>query len=202
MSRRMRRFGNVFVAALLRSPLHRGLSRSLILISYCGRKSGREYTLPVAYAEDAEGLIVFAGHSAAKTWWRNMPGAMVRVRLRGVDFDADARVVRGSLEVRHSPRPTSPVSRVPRARSQPRQTPSSCGLSASGPWRPNGCDSYNVCTASRMTPRTVMAANIGTASWAARRGTRPSATLSESVTQTSAPETRISSPEQHSEAIR
>ncbi len=44
MSGRIRRFGNVFVAALLRSPLHRTLSGSLILISYRGRKSGREYT--------------------------------------------------------------------------------------------------------------------------------------------------------------
>jgi len=96
MSRRMPRFGNVFVAALLRSTLHRTLSRSLILISYRGRKSGREYTLPVAYAEDAYGLIVFVGHAAGKTWWRNMPGATVRVRLRGVDVDTDASVVRGS----------------------------------------------------------------------------------------------------------
>ena len=52
--------------------------------------------MPVAYAEDADGLIVFVGHSEAKTWWRSMPGANVRVRLRGVDFDADARIVKGS----------------------------------------------------------------------------------------------------------
>ena len=96
MSGRMRRIGNVFVSALLRSRLHRTLSGSLILISYRGRKSGREFTVPVAYAEDADGLIVFVGHSEAKTWWRSMPGASVRVRLRGVDFDADARVVNGS----------------------------------------------------------------------------------------------------------
>ncbi len=82
MSRRMLRFGNVFVAALLRSPLHRTLSRSSILISYRGRKSGRESTLPVAYAEDAYGLIAFVGHAAGKTWWRNMPGATVRVSSR------------------------------------------------------------------------------------------------------------------------
>lgn len=43
MSGRMRRIGNQFVAALLRSPLHRALSGSLILISYRGRKSGREF---------------------------------------------------------------------------------------------------------------------------------------------------------------
>ena len=91
----MGRFGNVFVAVVLRSPLHRTLSGSLILISYRGRKSGREYTVPVAYAEDADGLIVFVGHSEAKTWWRSMPGN-VRVRLRGVDFDADTCVVKSS----------------------------------------------------------------------------------------------------------
>jgi hypothetical protein len=42
MSGRMRRIRNQFVAALLRSPIHRALSGSLILISYRGRKSGRE----------------------------------------------------------------------------------------------------------------------------------------------------------------
>lgn len=77
-------------------PAPSTLSGSLILISYRGRKSGREFTVPVAYAEDADGLIVFVGHSEAKAWWHSMPGANVRVRLRGVDFDADASVVRGS----------------------------------------------------------------------------------------------------------
>ncbi len=96
MSGWIRRIGNVLVAALLRSRLHRTLSGSLILISYRGRKSGREFTVPVAYAEDGEGLTVFVGHSEAKSWWRSMPGANVRVRLRGVDFDADASVVKGS----------------------------------------------------------------------------------------------------------
>lgn len=52
--------------------------------------------MPVAYAEHGEGLIVFVGHSEAKTWWRSMPGADVRVRLRGVDFDAGASVVKDS----------------------------------------------------------------------------------------------------------
>jgi hypothetical protein len=41
-------------------------------------------------------LIVFVGHSEVKTWWRSMPGADVRVRLRGVDFDAGASVVKDS----------------------------------------------------------------------------------------------------------
>ena len=45
------RFINPFVKAVLRSPVHRLLSGSLVLLTYTGRRSGRRYTLPVMYAE-------------------------------------------------------------------------------------------------------------------------------------------------------
>jgi deazaflavin-dependent oxidoreductase (nitroreductase family) len=92
--KRLRRIGNIFVSALLRSPLHPLLSGSLILLTYRGRRSGREYTLPVMYAEDEHGLIVFVGRASEKTWWRNLrDGSAVRVRLRGADYEGEAGVV-------------------------------------------------------------------------------------------------------------
>ena len=84
MRRRVQRLGNVFVILLLRSPLHRLASGSLVLISYRGRRSGRRFTVPVMYAEGGEGLIVLVGHPERKSWWRNLrDGAAVEVRLRG-----------------------------------------------------------------------------------------------------------------------
>ena len=38
------RLGNLFVASMLRSPLHGLLSGSVMLITVTGRKSGRRYT--------------------------------------------------------------------------------------------------------------------------------------------------------------
>ena len=93
-SKRLQRLGNVFVIALLRSPLHRMLSGSLLLISYRGRRSGRRFTIPVMYAECEGTLAILVGHPARKTWWRNLRGgAEVEVRLRGDRLCGQAAVV-------------------------------------------------------------------------------------------------------------
>src|SRR5688500_161870 len=57
--------------ALLRSPAHRLLSGSVLLLQYTGRRTGRRYGLPVMYASFGDGFVVMAGQPAAKTWWRN-----------------------------------------------------------------------------------------------------------------------------------
>ncbi|WP_246045736.1 nitroreductase/quinone reductase family protein [Halorussus ruber] len=65
---------------LLRSPLHGLVSDSLMLITFTGRKSGREYTTPVGYRREEDTLVVFT-HS---DWWKNLRGGHpVRVLLRG-----------------------------------------------------------------------------------------------------------------------
>jgi deazaflavin-dependent oxidoreductase (nitroreductase family) len=93
-SKRLQRLGNLFVIALLRSPLHRMLSGSLLLISYRGRRSGRHFTIPVMYAEREGTLTILVGHPARKKWWRNLRGgAEVEVRLRGDWLRGQAAVV-------------------------------------------------------------------------------------------------------------
>lgn len=84
MTKLLHRFGNLFVILLLRSPLHRLVSGSLVLVGYRGRRSGRRFTVPVTYAETGGDLIIFVGHAERKSWWRNLRGgAEVEVRLRG-----------------------------------------------------------------------------------------------------------------------
>ncbi|MGZ4705709.1 MAG: nitroreductase/quinone reductase family protein [Acidimicrobiales bacterium] len=63
--------GNGFVAAVLRSPLHRLLSGSTDLIRYEGRRSGREITTPTQYAQLGDDLVILVGHPERKTWWHN-----------------------------------------------------------------------------------------------------------------------------------
>jgi deazaflavin-dependent oxidoreductase (nitroreductase family) len=59
------------VRALLRSPAHRLLSGSVLLLEYTGRRSGQRRALPVMYAPAGDDLVVMAGHPTTKTWWRN-----------------------------------------------------------------------------------------------------------------------------------
>jgi deazaflavin-dependent oxidoreductase (nitroreductase family) len=62
---------NPVLSVLLRSPAHRLLSGSVLLLEYSGRRTGRRYGLPVMYASSGDGFVVMAGQPADKTWWRN-----------------------------------------------------------------------------------------------------------------------------------
>ena len=106
--------GNALVGGVLRSPLHRTMSRSLLLLTYKGRRTGKEYTIPVGYARYADDeLVVIAGRPGGKTWWTNMRGSLpVRVRLAGKELEGEARLVTGGDAV---PRLAAYFEQVPRA---------------------------------------------------------------------------------------
>lgn len=61
---------NRFMSWLLRSPLHGMASRSVMLITFTGRKSGKTYTTPVSYARNGDRVTAFTG----ARWWRNLEG--------------------------------------------------------------------------------------------------------------------------------
>jgi deazaflavin-dependent oxidoreductase (nitroreductase family) len=86
--------GNGVVLAVLRSPAHGLLSGTAVELRYTGRRSGREYVLPVQYARDGERLIVVPQGAESKTWWRNFRTPQpVSVQLRGRLRPGVARVV-------------------------------------------------------------------------------------------------------------
>jgi hypothetical protein len=70
----MNKFVNPLVRLILRSPLHGLMDGSLLLIIYRGRKSGKDYTLPVQYARDGSTIYIVPGMPEKKTWWRNLRG--------------------------------------------------------------------------------------------------------------------------------
>jgi deazaflavin-dependent oxidoreductase (nitroreductase family) len=83
---------NKLMIWLLRSPLHGMISRSIMLITYSGRKSGRVYTLPVNYLRE-DGLFTVISFRD-RTWWRNLRGgAQVTLRVMGLDLKAVGEVV-------------------------------------------------------------------------------------------------------------
>jgi deazaflavin-dependent oxidoreductase (nitroreductase family) len=91
---RMMRFFNPVMRTLLRSPFHGIVSGQILLLTYTGRSSGRQYTLPVGYIRDGEALLVVSQHSELKRWWRNLRGgARVALLLRGKRVSARADVI-------------------------------------------------------------------------------------------------------------
>ncbi len=118
--------GNAMVGGVLRSPLHRVMSRSLMLLTFQGRRTGKEYTIPVAYARyGPDELVVVAGRPEGKTWWTNMRGPLpVRVRLGGRVLPGYARLVQGEEALS---RLTAYLEKLPRAARSLEMTPDSEG---------------------------------------------------------------------------
>lgn len=83
-------------AAILRSPLHRLLSRTTLLLGFTGRRSGTRYATPVNYLRVGDELLV----TTDSPWWRNLRNAApVEVRLRGRSLAATASAVVDPEEV-------------------------------------------------------------------------------------------------------
>src|SRR5215207_1101765 len=82
---------NWIVRGLLRAPvISRGIGQRLITLYVVGRKSGKRYTVPVAYTP--HGGVLLIGTPFA--WGRNLrTGEPVEVRFKGRRRTADVRVL-------------------------------------------------------------------------------------------------------------
>jgi deazaflavin-dependent oxidoreductase (nitroreductase family) len=82
---------NWIVRGLLRAPLvSRGVGKRLITVYVVGRKSGRRYTVPVAYTEHQGRLLIGTPFG----WGRNLrTGEPVEVRFKGRRRTADVDVL-------------------------------------------------------------------------------------------------------------
>ncbi len=86
---------NPLLSLVLRTPvLHWLLSPGLMLITVTGRKSGRQYTIPVGYQRTGQTLTVLVSEARSKQWWRNYrePGR-VTLRIRGRVHEGEAELV-------------------------------------------------------------------------------------------------------------
>lgn len=83
-------FANLIVRGLLRTPLLcRVVGNRLITIYVVGRKSGRRYTIPVAFVRHGGALLIGTPFG----WGRNLrTGEPVDIRLRGKRRPADVQV--------------------------------------------------------------------------------------------------------------
>jgi hypothetical protein len=89
---------NPFVRLILRSPLHPLMSKNVMLVSFCGRKSGREYHVPTNFHREGDELLVTSFRE--RTWWRNLRGgAAVTLLLQGKELAGRADVIENPAEV-------------------------------------------------------------------------------------------------------
>ena len=88
---------NGVVRGLLRAPvLSRFAGERLVTLYIVGRKSGKQYTVPVAYTKQGNELLI----GTPFAWSRNLrTGEPVTIRLRGRRRQADVRVFRDEDEV-------------------------------------------------------------------------------------------------------
>ena len=88
---------NRIIRGLLCTPLLcRVIGKRLITVYVVGRKSGRHYTVPLAYTRSGETLLVGSQFG----WVRNLrTGEPVDIRLLGKRRPADVRVLTGEADV-------------------------------------------------------------------------------------------------------
>jgi hypothetical protein len=81
---------NPLMRRLLASRLHPYLgSDSLMVLSFRGRRTGRQLSFPIGYLQDGSTLICYSPFG----WWRNLRGgAPVNVVLRGRTLHGNADV--------------------------------------------------------------------------------------------------------------
>jgi deazaflavin-dependent oxidoreductase (nitroreductase family) len=83
---------NAIVSTLLRTPgVSSGMGKRLVIINVTGRKTGKKYSVPVAYTRH-DGILLVGTPFA---WARNMrTGEPVEIILQGKRRQADVEVIR------------------------------------------------------------------------------------------------------------
>jgi hypothetical protein len=91
------RLANPLVRIVLESRAHGPLSRQLVLLRYRGHRSGREYRIPLRYAETVDGrVIALAVASEGKQWWRSFVAPRpATLTLRGERIAARGTLAQG-----------------------------------------------------------------------------------------------------------
>lgn len=70
---------NPVMKTVLRSPLHRMASRTIALLRFRGRASGREFVTPLSYVRDDQTVWFLSDHST--NWWKNFREGDVPVSI-------------------------------------------------------------------------------------------------------------------------
>src|SRR3990172_7084665 len=93
-----RNIGNIFMKAIINSPLHPLLGSGFAVITVAGRKTGKPVSTPVNVAKDGGGLTVVSLRN--RTWWRNLRGGRpATLRLGGRQLSVRGEVLEAQNDV-------------------------------------------------------------------------------------------------------
>ena len=89
-------FNKIFMVVMKMPVLDRVLERSMGILTYTGRKSGKRIALPVAISRRGNHLKIGVALPDKKNWWRNFlgDGGRVDVDLGGVRYAGLATATR------------------------------------------------------------------------------------------------------------
>ena len=88
-------FLNKVMSTVIRSPLHGMVSKSIMLITFTGRKSGKTYTTPISYTRKDDLVTAF---THAK-WARNLEGgAPVTLTIKNKTLQGQADIISDDKE--------------------------------------------------------------------------------------------------------
>ncbi|KXO94830.1 hypothetical protein AXK56_19700 [Tsukamurella pulmonis] len=86
-------FNAVFTPLLSLPVVGPALGKSMVTISYTGRKSGKHFSLPVAYQRRGDEVVIGVALPEQKQWWRNFSGEGADLTLHFPDGDRTGRAV-------------------------------------------------------------------------------------------------------------
>lgn len=86
-------FNTAFTPLLTAPVLGPLLGRSMVTVSYTGRKSGKRISLPVAYRRRGDEVVIGVAMPERKQWWRNFAGQGADLTLHFPDGDRTGRAV-------------------------------------------------------------------------------------------------------------
>lgn len=84
---------NAPVAALAKSPrLGWLVHRNIAMLTYTGRRSAKQFSIPVAYRRHGDEVTIGVNMPEAKSWWRNFlgTGAPLTLQLEGNEHNGHA----------------------------------------------------------------------------------------------------------------
>lgn len=84
------KLANPVLKAILLSPLHSGMSKRLMVLTFTGRKSGKRYTTPVGYVRPGASIYVFTHSPWRKNFTKPAPVVM---RIEGKDVSGTGQLV-------------------------------------------------------------------------------------------------------------
>jgi hypothetical protein len=88
---------NPLMKLVLNSPLHGGLSKRVMVLSFTGRKTGKRYSTPVSYTWEEDHVIVVT----FSPWWKNFKEpAPVQMRIQGKSVSGTAVLVNDPVRIK------------------------------------------------------------------------------------------------------